>query len=148
MRPVCAGTILIFLLLSSLPFSSPMLLSRHTHRAASLLPPTPRSLLVRPPRPLSSALFSSSPPSSGDRKSASVSKLSSPSPPSPQTSLSTAPPKGTRDFYPPEMRLQNYLFDKFQAAARRYNYLQYDAPVLEHTELYRRKAGDEVTTQL
>jgi len=58
------------------------------------------------------------------------------------------PPKGTRDFYPEDQRIQNWLFDNFKKVAYRYGFEEYDAPVVESEELYIRKAGEEVTQQL
>jgi len=62
--------------------------------------------------------------------------------------LDTNPPKGTRDFYPEDMRLRSWLFDKWRSVAASYAFSEYDAPVLESESLYTRKAGEEVTQQL
>jgi len=62
--------------------------------------------------------------------------------------LNTNPPKGTRDFYPEDMRLRNWLFDHWRSVAQQYGFSEYDAPVLESEVLYTRKAGEEVTEQL
>ena len=56
--------------------------------------------------------------------------------------------RGTRDFYPEDMRLRNWLFDRFRSAAREHGFEEYDAPVLEHEDLYTRKQGEEITQQL
>ena len=56
--------------------------------------------------------------------------------------------RGTRDFYPEDMRVRNWLFDNFQSAARSHGFEEYDAPMLEHEELYTRKQGEEITQQL
>ena len=56
--------------------------------------------------------------------------------------------RGTRDFYPDEMRVRNWLFGMFHSAARTHGFEEYDAPVLESEELYTRKAGEEITQQL
>ena len=56
--------------------------------------------------------------------------------------------KGTRDFYPEDMRVRQWLFGLWRETARRYGFEEYDACVLEHEELYIRKAGDEITSQL
>ena len=56
--------------------------------------------------------------------------------------------RGTRDFYPEDMRLRNWLFDNFTDAALLHGFDEYDAPVLEHEELYTRKQGEEITQQL
>jgi histidyl-tRNA synthetase len=65
-----------------------------------------------------------------------------------QQKLDTNPPKGTRDFYPEDMRLRTWLFDQWRAVAKTYGFSEYDAPVLESEALYTRKAGEEVTQQL
>jgi histidyl-tRNA synthetase len=70
------------------------------------------------------------------------------SPKSAKISINTQPPKGTRDFYPEDMRLRNWLFDQWREVAKSYGFCEYDAPVLENEELYTRKAGEEVTEQL
>jgi histidyl-tRNA synthetase len=62
--------------------------------------------------------------------------------------LDTNPPKGTRDFYPEDMRLRTWLFDQWRDVAKTYGFSEYDAPVLESESLYTRKAGEEVTQQL
>lgn len=64
------------------------------------------------------------------------------------TKLDTQPPKGTRDFYPEDMRLRKWLFEEWRAVARQFAFSEYDAPVLESEALYTRKAGEEVTQQL
>jgi len=67
---------------------------------------------------------------------------------------STTPPveleacSGTRDWYPEEFRLQRWLYEKFRATARATGFEEYDAPVLERQELYKRKAGEEITQQM
>ncbi|KAL7488077.1 hypothetical protein ACHAW6_013658 [Cyclotella cf. meneghiniana] len=69
------------------------------------------------------------------------------SPPVPEA-LDTNPPKGTRDFYPPDQRLRTWLFEHFRAVSASHGFSEYDAPVLESSALYIRKAGEEVTQQL
>ena len=58
------------------------------------------------------------------------------------------PVKGTRDFYPEDLRFRTWLFGHMRAVARSLGYEEYDACVLEHADLYIRKAGDEITRQL
>jgi len=79
-------------------------------------------------------------------KTSSSSSSSSPKPPA--QALDTNPPKGTRDFYPPDMRLRTWLFSQWRDVAALYGFSEYDAPVLESESLYTRKAGEEVTQQL
>lgn len=57
-------------------------------------------------------------------------------------------PRGTRDFYPEDLRRREWLFGHFRAAARRFGFEEVDAPVLEHEELFTRKAGEEILEQL
>lgn len=57
-------------------------------------------------------------------------------------------PSGTRDFYPPDLFVRNWLFGKFKEVAAEFSFLEYDAPVLEHVELYERKAGEEIVDQM
>lgn len=56
--------------------------------------------------------------------------------------------RGTRDFYPEDMRVRNWLFERFHNAALSHGFEEYDAPVLETEELYTRKSGEEITQQL
>ncbi len=56
--------------------------------------------------------------------------------------------RGTRDFYPEDMRLRTWLFDNFTNASLLHGFEEYDAPVLEYEELYTRKQGEEITQQL
>lgn len=62
-------------------------------------------------------------------------------------SLSTQPYKGTRDFYPEDMRLRRYMFDKWRQVCECYGYEEYDGPVLEPIELYAAKTGDEIVNE-
>ncbi len=58
--------------------------------------------------------------------------------------LSTQPVKGARDFYPDDMRLQKYLFKVMRTVCERFGYEEYDAPILEPTELYLNKGNQEI----
>ncbi len=62
--------------------------------------------------------------------------------------ITLQPVKGTRDFYPEEMRLRGWLFQIWRETSRQFGFEEYDACVVEHEELYIRKAGDEITEQL
>ena len=55
---------------------------------------------------------------------------------------------GFRDFYPDACDLRNYVFDTWRRVAARYRFSEYEGPILEKTDLYRRKSGDEITGQL
>lgn len=56
--------------------------------------------------------------------------------------------KGFRDFYPEECAVRNFIFDTWRSVARRYGFVEYEGPVLESTDLFRKKSGDEITGQL
>jgi len=58
------------------------------------------------------------------------------------------PPRGTRDFYPEDLRLRTWLFGHFRAVAAQFGYEEVDAPVVEHEDLFIRKAGEEIVDQL
>lgn len=83
----------------------------------------------------------------GGRQSAAVTQDKSKKP-STSEKLDLAPPRGTRDFYPEDMRLQRWLFSHWQEVARLHGFSEYDSPVLENEALYIRKAGEEVSQQL
>ena len=61
--------------------------------------------------------------------------------------LNTDPYKGTRDWYPEDMRLRNYIFAKWRDIVRRYGYEAYDAPLLEPVDVYAAKSGQELVTE-
>lgn len=61
--------------------------------------------------------------------------------------LSTQPYKGARDFYPEDKRLQQYLFGVMRKVCEKYGYEEYDAPILEPTELYATKTSDEIINE-
>ena len=58
------------------------------------------------------------------------------------------PVKGTRDFFPDEMRLRNWLFEVWRNVSEQAGFEEYDTCVLEHEELYVRKTGAEISKQL
>ncbi len=55
---------------------------------------------------------------------------------------------GFRDFYPDSCAVRNYLFESWRNVAARYRFAEYEGPILEPTDLYRKKSGDEITEQL
>ena len=62
--------------------------------------------------------------------------------------LDTTPYKGVRDFYPEEMFVENYITDIMRETVESFGYLEYDASVLEPSELYERaKSGDEIVNE-
>ena len=55
---------------------------------------------------------------------------------------------GFRDFLPNDCAARNYVFAKWREVARRYGFVEWDGPVLEPTELYKKKSGAEIVGQL
>ena len=58
--------------------------------------------------------------------------------------LSKKPCRGTRDFFPPQQRCRDYLFNKMGATAQSFGYEPYDGPLIEEIDLYKAKSGDEL----
>lgn len=63
------------------------------------------------------------------------------------SSLSSEPYKGTRDWYPEQMRLREYIFATWRKVVKRYGYEAYDAPLLELLEVYEAKSGQELVNE-
>jgi histidyl-tRNA synthetase len=61
--------------------------------------------------------------------------------------LSKQPYKGARDFYPPDKRLQKYMFGKWRQVCESFGYEEYDAPILEPLEIYLAKTGEEIVNE-
>jgi histidyl-tRNA synthetase len=55
---------------------------------------------------------------------------------------------GFRDFLPDDCAVRNYIFARWREVARRYGFVEWDGPVLEATELYKKKSGAEIVDQL
>lgn len=62
-------------------------------------------------------------------------------------SLSTQSYKGSRDWYPTEKRVQNYIFDTWKRVSERFGYEEYAAPLLEPLEIYAAKSGQEIVNE-
>jgi histidyl-tRNA synthetase len=52
--------------------------------------------------------------------------------------------KGTREFYPEQMALRNFIYEKVRAASRAFGYQEYDGPFIEPIDLYAAKSGEEL----
>ena len=65
----------------------------------------------------------------------------------PMSTLSSQPYKGTRDFYPADKRVQNYIFATWKRIVQRYGYEEYGAPTLEPLEVYAAKSGQELANE-
>jgi histidyl-tRNA synthetase len=55
---------------------------------------------------------------------------------------------GFRDFLPDNCAVRNYIFARWREVARRYGFIEWDGPILEPTELYKKKSGAEIVDQL
>ncbi len=60
------------------------------------------------------------------------------------TTLSSQPYKGTRDYYPPQKRVQNYIFSVWRSVVESFGYEEYGAPILEPLDIYAAKSGQEL----
>lgn len=60
--------------------------------------------------------------------------------------LSKIPYKGTRDYFPEEKTVQNYIFAKWREVCESFGYQEYGIPLLEPTELYLEKSGTELAS--
>lgn len=58
--------------------------------------------------------------------------------------LSMQPYKGTRDFYPAQMRLRNWFFGVIRRELETAAFDEYNGPMLESLELYAAKSGEEL----
>ena len=58
------------------------------------------------------------------------------------------PVKGTRDFYPPDMAVRNFIIDGWKSASLRSGFEEYDGPIFEYLKMFQIKSGDEIADQL
>ena len=58
------------------------------------------------------------------------------------------PLPGFRDFLPKDCAVRNYIFARWREVCRRYGFVEWDGPILELTELYKKKSGPEIVGQL
>lgn len=55
---------------------------------------------------------------------------------------------GFRDFYPEDCARRNYIVATWREVAHRYGFVEFDGPMLETVELYKKKSGGELVGQL
>ena len=58
------------------------------------------------------------------------------------------PLTGFRDFLPVACAERNYIFAKWREVAGRYGFVEFDGPILEELDLYKKKSGEEIVKQL
>jgi histidyl-tRNA synthetase len=61
--------------------------------------------------------------------------------------LAKEPYKGVRDFYPADQAVQNYIFKKMRKTVQSFGYVEYASSLLEPTELYEIKSGEELVKE-
>jgi histidyl-tRNA synthetase len=55
--------------------------------------------------------------------------------------------KGTRDFYPEEMAMRDFLYATMRRVSESFGYQEYDGPFLESIDLYAAKSGEELVKE-
>ena len=55
--------------------------------------------------------------------------------------------KGTRDFYPREMAVRTWLYNKMRQVSESFGYQEYEGPILETIDLYAAKSGAELVKE-
>ena len=55
--------------------------------------------------------------------------------------------KGTRDYYPEEMAVRNWLYQTIRQVSTSFGYQEWEAPMLETIALYAAKSGEELVNQ-
>lgn len=61
--------------------------------------------------------------------------------------LSPQPYKGSRDYYPEDKRVQNYIFSTWRKVVESFGYEEYNAPMLEPLDVYTAKTGQEIVNE-
>lgn len=63
------------------------------------------------------------------------------------TPLQTEAYKGVRDFYPKDQSIQKYIFSVWRKAVESFGFEEYNASIIEPTELYTAKSGQEIVSE-
>ncbi len=61
--------------------------------------------------------------------------------------ISKQEPKGTKDWFPEEFKIRQYIFNTWREVCRRYAYEEYLTPLVENAAIYRAKSGEDVGGQ-
>ncbi|MBN2315711.1 MAG: histidine--tRNA ligase [Sedimentisphaerales bacterium] len=62
--------------------------------------------------------------------------------------MKISPVKGTRDFYPTDMAVRNFIVDGWKKVSLRNGFEEYDGPIFEYLKMFQIKSGDEIVEQL
>jgi len=57
-------------------------------------------------------------------------------------------PKGMRDFYPEDWRLQTWLFNHWRAVSQAAGFCEFEGPIFEDLALYETKSGEGIVSEL
>lgn len=63
------------------------------------------------------------------------------------TTLSKQGYRGTRDFFPADQNIQDFMFKKMHEVAKLFGYQHYNGPLLEEVDLYKAKSGEELINE-
>jgi len=63
------------------------------------------------------------------------------------SALSTQAYKGTRDYYPEDKAIQNYIFNTWRTVVEQFGYQEYGTPLLEPLDIYEAKSGQELADE-
>jgi histidyl-tRNA synthetase len=58
-----------------------------------------------------------------------------------------SPVKGTREFYPYEMAIRNWIYQNIRYVSELFGYTEFDGPFLEPIDLYAAKSGEELVKE-
>jgi histidyl-tRNA synthetase len=64
-----------------------------------------------------------------------------------ENKLITQAYKGSRDFYPEDMKIRNFIFNTWKKVCKSYGYEEYDGPFIESFDLYAAKSGEELVNE-
>jgi histidyl-tRNA synthetase len=56
--------------------------------------------------------------------------------------------KGTRDFYPEDMAVRNWIAGGWKRVSARNGFAEFDGPIFEYLQMYQVKSGEEIVEQL
>lgn len=56
--------------------------------------------------------------------------------------------KGTKDYFPEDFAIQQYIFSKFKEVAESYGFKQVETPAFEYLDVFKKKAGQEIEEQI
>ena len=57
-------------------------------------------------------------------------------------------PSGTSDYFPLDMKYRNWLLDMWKQVSKEYGFDEYDSSIVEHSDLYTTKGGDDILKEM